>query len=98
MTKTPLDEFLHAILVDVFFEHPPCENVAHISRDERIKTQWRLACAELPDDGMAQLLVAPDCEVLLVADPVLGSILYHKITYGEHSVVECEGVVVCQLT
>lgn len=66
-------------------------------RTERIKWLWREAVDHLPTDAYAKIMEAPDCDVLIVGDERLGDILYQKITYGAHSVIECSGVVVCRL-
>lgn len=99
MTKTPLEEFMDAIYQDIFQAVAvPRVYLEPTTRADKIKHVWQLALAELTDEAVPKLLAAPDMLVLEVSDDLVGDIEFYKITYGEHSVVECEGVVVCRLT
>jgi hypothetical protein len=85
--RTPLEERRQAAL-----------RAEPLTRTDRIKWLWQEAVEHFPLGGHQRLYDAPDCDIVVVEDDVLGDILYQKITYGTHSVVECDGVVVCQLT
>lgn len=96
MTRTPLDEFLEAAF------GPGARLVAVeitpdilTDRSALVKHLWNTAVLDAPPGALDG---SEDGIILTLDDPSSdGRIEYHRITYGEKSVIEAEGIVVCHL-
>ena len=96
MTRTPLDEFLEAafgpgaqlIAVEITPE-------VLTDRASLVKALWNRAVIDAPPGA----LDGGDGLILQLDDPTEegGHITYEKITYGDKTVIEAEGIVVCHL-
>lgn len=96
MTETPFDEFLEAAFGPgarlVAVEITP----AILSdRSSLVKALWQQAVLDAPPGA----LDGADGLILQLDDPTTdgGHIVYERITYGDKSVIEAEGIVVCHL-
>lgn len=96
MTKTPLDEFLEAafgpgarlVAVEITPE-------VLTDRAALVKHLWNSAVIDAPPGALEG---DQDGIILTLDDSASdGRIEYHRITYGDKSVIEAEGIVVCQL-
>jgi hypothetical protein len=95
VTKTPFEEFMEAIGHGAQYFVTTISASMLADRAELVKALWVQAVVNAPPGA----LEGADGHVLSVFDPIHedGTIDYEKITYGDKSVIEAEGIVVCHL-